>query len=246
MPTRLAQQVEFLERFPNLGACGTWALASTPEKTLRRKASSQRYRYVVNPRYLRFWQLFENQIATSSCMMRASAAATQKFSSNLAPTEDWAFWNEIGFRRGLANIPKFLSRLTLSSESFAARARAKQVKGWDSVWAQSFERFGLTLTPNDLTSHRMLTYNSRGVPADFDCRQLRHWCDRLLIWASTLSTGDRQVFTKVLSYFMLRFEWRTQALGMSLFDSRKERIHASITSSGLLLGQKSPLAKVLS
>jgi len=244
-PTRLARQVEFLDKFPDLGACGTWALASTERENSGRKVPSRRYRYVVNPHYLRFWQLFENQIATSSCMMRSTAAIGFEFETGLAPTEDWAFWNELGHKSGLANIPEFLTTLALNSDTYSARAKTRQEKGWDVVWQRGFHRLGLNLTRADLAAHRLLTYGSRNISSDFDPQVVRVWCMKLFDWALTLNKTDRHDFVEVMHYFMSRFEWRIRGRRISLFESRSRAFYAATNSARLLLGQKSPLAKVL-
>jgi glycosyltransferase involved in cell wall biosynthesis len=244
-PTRLAEQVAFLSRFANLGACGTWARATPTSAGARLKHSSRHYRYVVRSRYLRFWQLFENQVATSSCMMRASAAKGLEFKAGLSPTEDWAYWNEIGFSSGLANIPKYLTRLTLNSQSYSERDRAKQERAWDYIWVEGFRRLGLSLTSKDLESHRALTYYSQRPSEDLDRTGVKEWCRRLGDWAQTMSEPDRRHFTSVLQYFMLRFEWRTRGSGNFVFDSNTHKLKAADTSVRLFLGQKTPLARLL-
>jgi glycosyltransferase involved in cell wall biosynthesis len=101
-PSRLRQQVQFLERNPDCGVCGSWARVFGRYESIKR--------FPQRNYDLRGWLLFGNPLVHSTVMIRTAAlpARNSVYRHELVHAEDYEMWVEVSKKWKIANIPEVL------------------------------------------------------------------------------------------------------------------------------------------
>lgn len=119
MPTRFAEQFEYMEANPDCALLGTWA-----EIWVGDKRSDRNHDHPTDNAALRFELLFNNPFVHSSVMLRKDALiAVGKYSTDKSrqPPEDYELWSRLARNYQVANLPK---RLLAYREVPASMSRA--------------------------------------------------------------------------------------------------------------------------
>ena len=126
LPARLEKQIKLLDERPNIGICGTWVKTISGE-------SENIWRYPTDSGFIRAQMLFDDPLATSSVMLRASCISAQRLRFNLDYQlgEDYELWERISREWDVTNIPEVLTYYRIHPMQ-TSRVKAIQQKA--SVW----------------------------------------------------------------------------------------------------------------
>lgn len=201
MPGRLQKQVDFMEKNPNIGLCGTWIEAFDEYGT---KVTG---RYSVDDPMLRCELLFSSPFAHPSVMMRSDLLRDNGLSYNkeYVDAEDYELWYQCAKVTELGNIPQVLLRYRLLVESVTRKADrddASREKVLREVYRQLLDDLGLQFSDDEMDLHYTLTLNTRIAKNHYDPKILTSHFDRLIT-----ANEKREVFDKRSLLQLLGKKW---------------------------------------
>lgn len=104
LPTRFAEQVEYMDNHPECGACGTWIKKFGP--------GTHRDKIIKYPKVVKFldFLIYGDQVAQPSAMTRRSVIVDNNIQYNpkYKYAEDYAFWINISRHSTVHNLQKVL------------------------------------------------------------------------------------------------------------------------------------------
>jgi hypothetical protein len=170
LPTRIEQQVRFLDSHPGHALIGTRA-----EIWIGNRPTGRFHDHPTEDEALRFELLFNNPFVHSSVMMRKTALdQIGGYTTDPArqPPEDYELWSRIARQFRVANLPE---RLTIYREVPSSMSRAG---------AHPFKRSLVLLSAENLAAATGLTQPER---IHFDIAALIHHLPEMLSWQSDLA-----------------------------------------------------------
>jgi glycosyltransferase involved in cell wall biosynthesis len=128
LPTRIEQQVQFLEAHPECGMVGSWAKIWTGETPTHKL-----HCHPTNPGEIAFALLFNAPFVNASCLFRREVlewSGGYCENESRIPPEDYEFFSRICQKFDLANIPEYLMiyREVPNSQSSAIRSAQESKK----------------------------------------------------------------------------------------------------------------------
>jgi len=142
-PTRLANQVAFLNNNTVVGLVGTWVEVIDPQGTHLRVR-----RYPVCDGAIKELMLLKNPFAHGSIMMRKSLQA--KYETEYDYAEDFGLWSKLAQTTQLANLPKVLYKWRTSQGGMTNKFASQQAKTRRHILNQ-YRRFYLNAYQAEMT-----------------------------------------------------------------------------------------------
>lgn len=135
-PERFERQVKFLENHPEVIVVGCWSAYIDEDDTV-----IGIWKTPTNPRVIQWRQIFSNNLAHPSVMMRRAEVAQVGFYSTELPIEDFALWSQLSLIYDLANIPEVLQKRRVWKESITVKSRDIQIKSGTTVVAATVAHY---------------------------------------------------------------------------------------------------------
>ena len=147
MPSRLARQVEFMDRSPNIGVCGTWV-------EIFGDAAGNFWRFTDNPDVAKCMLLFGCCIVHPSVMIRKSILETGLSYSSLYPhAEDYALWVHIAQNYEITNIPEVLLKYRKSGGQVSSQYAGEQLQTTFKIQREQINALGIEPTEEECYLH---------------------------------------------------------------------------------------------
>jgi glycosyltransferase involved in cell wall biosynthesis len=123
-PDRIARQVEFLDRHPDVAAVGTWGRHFDEDSG----DTICVHRTPETPASAKKFMLANMAVINTSAMMRASALrAVGLYSERYPAAEDYELFRRISARFAIANIPRVLVDICISPQGVSLSRRRRQL-----------------------------------------------------------------------------------------------------------------------
>ena len=153
VPTRLEQQIEYMESHPQVGLLGTWCRtigASEPAVI----------RYEETHEQICFRQLYQIQIVHPSCMIRMSVLQTLDnwFDETYLHAEDYELFTRMSHVTRLANIPEVLHLYRKHENAVSVLYNKEQKQNSHRVIAREFRKLGVDVNDLQIDSFIALNY----------------------------------------------------------------------------------------
>jgi len=171
--TRLARQVEFLDRNPDIAAVGTWLT--------KIDARGRTRGFMVRPTHpddVRAHILFVSCFKNPTMMARVEILRAFGYREEFVYCQDIDLWGRISERHRLANIPRFLTRYRSGGESRRDDALAFRLKMMAA--RGQLTTLGVRFDDEDLARHVRLRNVSRLKPDAEFIDWCEDWLARLL------------------------------------------------------------------
>lgn len=138
LPQRFQQQVAFMDEHPEIGICGTFAIAFHDKREIS-------WQWPCHPDDIKVKLLFECCLAHPTVMMRKDLLDrfNLKYNENIGHSFDWELWQRAAECFQLANIPAFLLRYRLHNANESKKTLHLQEKAAKMIDDQTLERLGL-------------------------------------------------------------------------------------------------------
>jgi len=177
-PTRLAHQVAFLDRHPDIAAVGSWLT--------KINARGHTRGFMVRPTHpddIRAHILFVSCFKNPAMMARTAVLRRFGYREEFVYCQDIDLWGRISEQHRLANLPRFLTRYRSGGESRRDEALAFRLK---MLAARGLlTTFGVRFDDEDLARHVRLR-NVAGLDVD---AEFLDWCDD---WLARLLERNRR------------------------------------------------------
>jgi len=222
MPRRFERQVAFMEKHPEIGVCGTYAVAFEGEKQVR-------WQKPCRPDDVKARLLFGCCLAHPSVMLRKELFDKYRlrYDEKIGFSEDWELWLRASRHFPLANIPEYLLKYRIHTSSVSSRYFDERQKVDEQLMKRALEPLGLDDHPlHGIHKEIALatTFNAKGRDAEFISR-VREWFRELA--AANRETGiyNQRALQKAMNgRLFLVLNLNPQLKGMALKIFLKERL----------------------
>jgi len=152
LPTRLAQQVAFLDSHPDFAAVGSWIRwiddTGAPRGKTKRKAAA--------PDQIAAERLFRSCLENSTATTRTAILRAYPHREDYRLGSDYDLWARIAADYRLAALPEVLVERR-QHDSQASDERSSEYKRWRlAIFADQLTALGVDYDPQDLENHYVL------------------------------------------------------------------------------------------
>lgn len=154
-PSRLRQQVDFMDAHPDVAVCGTWARirGAYANPVLRKPyvgAAATVFRFLDNP------------LIHPTVMMRASVLKDHhlRYDSTFSRSEDYDLWCRLARFGGIANIPEVLLDYSVHPGSVTSTTSEEMEKQTRMIVRRELHGVGWDLSDEELDFYRRVGHGS--------------------------------------------------------------------------------------
>jgi glycosyltransferase involved in cell wall biosynthesis len=226
MPQRLERQVEFMNHHPEIGICGTYAIAFEGEKQVR-------WPKPCSPDDVKARLLFGCCLAHPSVIMRKALLDKYnlRYDEHIGFSEDWDLWQRASRHFALANIPEYLIKYRIHPESVSRKNVERQKRADEQLIQKALEPLGLTNHPlyqihEEITLAN--TYNARDREPEFIPR-VQQWFREITAANQKTRIYKKKSLQKAMRsrlFMVLRANARLKGLVLKVFF--KERLYQEV------------------
>lgn len=172
LPGRLAAQMEFLERNPDVLVCGTWVEAFGE--------SSGVWRYPLRHEEIKCGLLFNSVLVHPTVMIRNDRGilGDAPYDETFGRSQDYELWSRLADKGRLANLGEVLLRYRTYPRDVQDPYRLEQREYADRVRERMLKNLGISPTPEQLELHARISPEQPGG-RDF-LQKAFAWLDSLL------------------------------------------------------------------
>jgi glycosyltransferase involved in cell wall biosynthesis len=192
LPKRLETQVRHMNRYPDIGICGTWIryFGGSTRDVLERPVSHEE---------VKAFTLVDTPFAHPTVMMRRNLMNDHhlRFDGSYYPTEDFELWSRAIDCFPVENIPKILLRYRVHRKSLTGSDWTKMDEQAVRVIARHFKSLGMDIKTDTLRFHRELCMGRLRMSAELiDKAEL--WLQKILSENSRTGKFDPDALMIVL------------------------------------------------
>lgn len=163
LPRRLERQVDFMDRNPAIGACGTWV------ETFGER--NEVWHYPVEPEVVRVHLLFRSALAHPAACLRRAAFVEHglRYDDHYPHAEDFQLWQRASEYFPIANMDKVLLKYNIHSSSSSLSNQEAQAQTLRRIDREALLRLGINASDAELDLHRRLGFQGeqlKGIPLD--------------------------------------------------------------------------------
>jgi glycosyltransferase involved in cell wall biosynthesis len=208
LPTRLADQVRFLDANPDFGLVATWFdyINLTGEPVARRA----RRRYTSDE--CRASLLYRNMFGNSTLMVRREAIPDPPYAPEFPICEDYHFIVQVSRKYRICLLPKVSVHYRLTTESYSNYAGSQTFLLGRILKRQLLGDLGAEPTERELEIHHNLEMHHLPLDANV-VRETRIWLERLVAANSRSRTYDPQAFANITGNEWFEFCRASSRLG---------------------------------
>lgn len=192
MPRRFECQVAFMEKHPEVGACGTYATAffNNTRKKLAKKTNNRiKWEKPCKPDDIYAGLLFGCALAHPSVMMRKALFDKYRlrYDEKIGFSEDWELWQKAAAHFPLANIPRYLLDYRIHEHSVSRQNMEAQRKVDKMLIQRALEPLGLNDHPYKVVQENIVldpSFHPENNNPDF--------LDSILEWFRELEAANRR------------------------------------------------------
>jgi len=175
LPTRLKEQVNFMDRSPNVGICGTW---------FKFINSSYIVKHPTDDSQIRLALLNNCAIGHPTVMLRTGLLRrfNLRYDLSLVPAEDYLMWVKLTQHCKLANIPKVLLEYRIHSYQISSARKSDQEKKAELVRNCQIEMLlNRSLTETEIYYHSILFHSSPNIDIQL-INNLQSWINTMIYY----------------------------------------------------------------
>lgn len=148
---RLRQQVDFLNRHPNVGFCGGWV------RRFGEQQAAQTYRRPVGCARVRAFAVFDNPMVHSTVMLRRDVLRRSGvgYRDDCADAEDYDLWSRLFEVTAGDNLPEILLDYRVHGQSVTLQRTEAMDRTACRVLRRELKRLGLEPTDDEVMQHRL-------------------------------------------------------------------------------------------
>jgi glycosyltransferase involved in cell wall biosynthesis len=198
LPERLRLQVEFLEKNPDYGMCGSYFQTIDENGQLLKKAQ-----FPTNDKDLRSNIIIHNCICHSTVMMRSDLAKEIKYETGFDVIEDYVLWYKISQRAKIINLPVYTTYYRIHGNNVSTTRNNHMYNVVKKLYSRILEDLKIKFSPEELELHaNFLNYNISFFKEKSKIKDLENWTARLL------SKIDKDInLNEIIIYKIIAKRW---------------------------------------
>lgn len=196
---RLSKQIDFMEKNPNIGICGSW-MHPFP-------AGRQEIRYPCQPEMIQCELLFSNPVGAPSTVLRKQVLleAQLSYRKEYACAEDYDLWVQAA-QKGvtIANLPEALVDYRIHERQMSSQSRSRQLAVTEKIQYEQLCSLGIVPTQEE----RKLHFGIGIGQLIFESV----WIERYANWFIKLSQTNKKSAKLPIATFQWLLEKRWEAI----------------------------------
>jgi glycosyltransferase involved in cell wall biosynthesis len=208
LPTRLAEQVRFLDDNPEFGLVATWYeyinLTGVPvvKRQIRRYAPAECSASL----------LYRNVFGNSTLMVRRSAIPDPPYAAEFPLCEDYDFLAKVARRHPIALVPEVLVKYRLTTGSYSNFVGRQTFDLARVLKRRLLSEMGVDASERELDVHH--NFESGNLPLDLDLLgEMRAWLERLVAANQRSRAYDTRAFAVIAGNEWFEFCRHASRLG---------------------------------
>jgi glycosyltransferase involved in cell wall biosynthesis len=205
-PSRLAEQLEFMENNPDFGMVGSWVELMDRNDDLTGEVWNEEEPYQKIPCRL----LFHNYFAHSAVLLRRSAIDAveingEVYRKDYPNAQDYDLWVRISKKFKVWNIPKVLIKYRVHSNCISLKAADLVEKLVCQIVTYQINDLGIQPTAKELALHRQIgAYNPKEIDISMEyIKEVATWLRMLRNANNKTGLYDHHNFNQVLADLQL-------------------------------------------
>lgn len=201
LPERIEKQISFLEKNPEVGACGTWVKVFG-------KHENMIWNMPVDFENIKSTMLFSTGVANPTGVIRRRLFSELKFwyDDNLIVAEDYDFWTRIAEATKIANLSEVLFLYRTHDSNIGVTSNNKEkVQCSKKVMLKQIEKMKISPTDEELDIHEKIG-NSRIIGGKEFIRRANAWLDKLSEANKKTRRYEEKSFQKVINQKRLQLQ----------------------------------------
>ncbi|HLG87840.1 MAG TPA: glycosyltransferase [Alphaproteobacteria bacterium] len=192
VPTRLADQVRFLEANPDIGMVGTWygVINLTGDKLPKRM--HRRY----DPDECKVSLLYRNPFGNSTLLIRREALPDPPYAPEFPLCEDYRFIVRVSRKHRIAILPKVTVYYRVTKSSYSNFTRTQTFELAKTIKLELLRELGVEPSERELDIHQNLEMDHL-PPNRSLLAETRHWLERLVAANEHSRVYDPRAFATI-------------------------------------------------
>ena len=175
-PERIKVQVEFLEKNPEYGMCGSYFQIIDGNDKLLKKA-----RFPTNDKDARSNLILHNCFCHSTIMIRSKLAKELKYEAGYDVIEDYFLWYRISQRAKIINLPVYTTSYRVHGNNISTTRNNHMFNLLNNIYTRILDDLNIKYTPEEFKLHaNILNYNAGFFKDKRKLNELGNWTTRLL------------------------------------------------------------------
>ncbi len=192
LPERLAKQVEFMDRFRDVGVCGTWVktIGAIEGKILKCPSDDAT---------IRCGMLFNNMIPHPSVIIRKKLIDTNSFRYNpdFRHAEDYELWVRCAEYTHLANIDEVLLHYRCHERNISNRFKNEQQSSDNRISRNLLKKLGIVPSHDEFGIHLSIAEHKYEIDKSF-IASLDAWLCKIKYANNCNSYYSEPTFSKII------------------------------------------------
>ena len=210
--TRLARQLEMMERDTDLDICGSWV------RTIEADRKSQIIRYPTEPTTIQSYFLFNNPLAHPSVILRRSSLQRHSlcYDERIGAGQDYEFWSRCAEFCRIKNIPEPLVLWRRHSQGETEKNFRKSNNTALLVQKRELGKLGIDCDGRCLEEHRRIG-SGRGMKSCQEVEKALSWLSHLIQLNRCQQQYDAEGFGKVSAMVWFRLCMNSSTYSVRVF-----------------------------
>lgn len=194
-PARIARQVDFLDKHPDITVCGTWA------RTIGYRGGMI-LRFPEAHEHIRARFIFINAVSHPSVLIRAADLADEGpvYEDGRQRVEDYELWVRLSRKYRLHNLPEVLLDYRMYNPATLKKRRAVIAAG-NEMRGMMLHEVGITPDDEDIALHEAIVFRQFEPTVEF-IQRAEDWLDRI-----TAANATSQAFDPDALHIEIRRNW---------------------------------------
>ena len=173
LPKRLERQVDFMDRNPGIGACGTWVETFGERNDV--------WRYPVTSEDVHTHLLFHSALAHPTVCLRRAAFDKHglRYDENYPHAEDFQLWQRASDCFPIVNLGEVQLKYNIHSKSISQTKREMQSVTLRQIDREALIRLGIEASDAELDVHRCLGHGGDRLKG-ISLEDTERWLKRLI------------------------------------------------------------------
>jgi glycosyltransferase involved in cell wall biosynthesis len=211
-PTRLEEQVRFLDQNPDFGLVGSWVELIDADGC----SDGGVWRYETSSLKIPCALLFNNRFAQSAVMIRKDILPEVPYRREFPPAEDYDLWVRLLQRTRLANIPKPLVQYRFHPDGTSRKQAMLAETNTRKIIVVQLNRLGIDPGEDQVTTHRLIG-SGKGTTDVETLGRAAGWMDRLFTANTTVGVYNQEALRATLGEKWAIFCQASSGVGWKAF-----------------------------